>query len=122
MPDLLDAPTFTNTPSILDELGMMGMDDFPNEVWLIHYTGGRMACLKAFDGVQRNEEVHGLAAFSTEGKAVLYNDRVEGCPPLDRYEKYELDAALDIASQRSLPIVCLMLADDMENPKMRYVR
>ena len=115
----MDRPGIIDTPDIVDDLDMFGADSFPNEVVLIEYGNGQHA---AFAHYFANEHTHGVAAFSSEGRAVIFNERVGNCPPGSTYKSMKLEEALEIAASKPPVIMCLMLCDDWENPKARFVR
>lgn len=100
----------------LDNPTIGGFDDFPDSVVIIEYSGGRHAvyCVK------QPEEIHGVACFSNEGRAVLFTERVSVTG--GKTVTMSFDDAREIAKSKSAPIVALILVDDWENPKVHFVR
>jgi hypothetical protein len=103
----------------VDDLEMMGADLFPAKVWMIQYADGTHACFAHFF---QGEHTVGVACCSTEGKAILFNEHVQGSPGGTEYLEVTLDEALNIAASKPEVVKCLMLVDDWDNPKIRFVR
>jgi len=88
--------------------------DFPSFVFLVaHPDSGRYGCYC-------HQGVYGVACFSKEAKAAEFSDRFsdQGMS----IERFTFDEARDIAKERPLPVVSLMLLDDPENPRIHFVR
>lgn len=102
MNQVLDCPVF-------------GLDvDFPDSVFIVkHSPTSKYGCY-CYDGV------HGLACFSTEGGASLFAQWIDMTGM--QSEKVSFDEAREVAKDRPMPIVSLMLLDDMDEPKIHYVR
>ncbi len=93
-------------------LGLEG--DFPDTVYVsYHPNTGRYGCY-CYQGV------HGLACFSAESGAIRFAEWLD----LSGMQVVELsfDEARDVAKDRPLPVVALMLLDRMDEPKIHYVR
>jgi hypothetical protein len=89
-------------------------EEFPDAVFVLsHPSSGRFGCYC-------HQGVHGLACFSTENNAVRFAEFID----LSGMHVLELsfDEAREIAKERPLPVVALMLLDKMEEPKIHYVR
>lgn len=89
-------------------------DTFPETLYVLsHPATGRYGCY-CHDGV------HGLACFSTEGGAFRFAEWIDlsgmSC------DEVFFDEAREIAKDRPMPIVSLMLLDDLESPLIHYVR
>jgi hypothetical protein len=97
------------------DLPICGLEEtFPDNVFLLaHPSTGRYGCY-CHDGV------HGLAAFSTEAGAFRFAEFID----LSGMATVELpfDEAREVAKERPLPVVSLMLLDRMDDPKIHYVR
>lgn len=97
------------------EAPVLGLgEDFPDRVYVLrHPPSGKYGCY-CFNGV------HGLACFSTEWAAFRFAEFIDlsgmTCDEVD------FDGARDIAKGRPLPVVSLMLLDDLEDPRIHYVR
>ncbi|MBX3119370.1 MAG: hypothetical protein KF784_09905 [Fimbriimonadaceae bacterium] len=94
---------------------LLGLDEeFPAELFVLHHPStGRYGCY-CFQGV------HGLACFSSEAAAVRFGEWIElgGMVILET----TFDGARDVAKARPLPVIALMLLDELEQPKIHYVR
>ncbi|MEK7171011.1 MAG: hypothetical protein AAB774_01755 [Patescibacteria group bacterium] len=64
--------------------------------------------------------VHGLAVFSTEVSAFRFAEWIDlsGMVCLE----VSFDESREIAKERPMPIVSVMLLDDIQKPKIHYVR
>ncbi|MCB0824574.1 MAG: hypothetical protein KDC26_00135 [Armatimonadetes bacterium] len=94
---------------------ILGLDnDFPTRVFVIkHMPSNKFGCY-CFDGI------HGLACFSTEAQALEFAEWIQ----LTGMSAAEVsfDEAREIAKERPMPIVSLMLLDDLDDPVIHYVR
>lgn len=94
---------------------IIGLDtEFPSRVFIIkHPPSGRYGCY-CYDGV------HGLACFSSEEGAAKFAGWLDlgGMTA----EEVSFDQAREVAQARPALIVSLMLLDDMDDPKIHYVR
>ena len=94
---------------------LLGLDTaFPDQLYVLrHGPSSKYGCY-CFDGV------HGLACFSTEIGAFRFAEWIDlsgmSC------EEVSFDEAREIAQDRPMPIVSLMLLDDLDAPEIHYVR
>lgn len=94
---------------------VLGLDvEFPERLFVLkHPPSGKYGCY-CFNGV------HGLACFSTEHGAFRFAEWIDlsgmAC------EQVNFEEAREIAKRRPLPVVSLMLLDDIADPKIHYVR
>lgn len=97
------------------ERPILGLDnEIPDSLYLLHHVStGKYGCY-CHDGV------HGLACFSTEDAAVRFSEFIDltGIETLS----VSFDEAREVAKQRPLPVVSLMLLDRIGEPKIHYVR
>mgnify|MGYP001572895495 CR=1 FL=1 len=102
------------TPSILD-CPVLGLDtNFPNTLYVIkHEPTGKFGCYS-------HEGVHGLACFSSQSGALEFGDFIQ-LPGMLSLE-VSFDEARQIAQDRPLPIVSIMLLDDLDSPQIHFVR
>ncbi|MFQ6540184.1 hypothetical protein [Aphanothece stagnina] len=94
---------------------ILGLDtDFPNRLHVVkHPPSGKFGCY-CHDGV------HGLACFSSEEGAFRFAEWIDLSNMAS--EEVSFDEAREIAKARPLPIVSLMLLDNLEDPKIHFVR
>lgn len=91
----------------------LGLDHWPETLYIGHDRElGLYAC--------RDCGVIGLAAFSNESDATEYLARFERTSLFTQEVSFE--EARQIAKDRPLPVVALLLLDDLENPVIHYVR
>ncbi len=89
-------------------------DSIPDSLYVLrHEPSGKYGCYC-------HEGVHGLACFSTQGHAFRFAEWIDLSGMAS--QNVTFDEARDIAKARPLPIVSLMLLDDMSAPKIHYVR
>jgi hypothetical protein len=102
------------SPEVLSS-ALLGLDErFPDTLWLLHHpASGRFGCY-CFNNV------HGVACFSTENGAFRFAEWIDltGMVTLE----VSFDEARQIAKDRPLPVVSLMLLDDLEHPQIHFVR
>ena len=98
----------------LEDAPLLGLEtEFPDVVWALkHPPTEKWGCYK-WDGI------HGLAVFSAEHFAVQFAGYVE--EPLVPVEM-SFDEARRVAQERPMPIVAVLLCDDLNAPKVHYVR
>lgn len=93
----------------------MGLDDlFPEFLYVLHHpASNRYGCFQY-------EGIHGLACFSNEAAAVRFAEWID----LSGMTTNEVtfDQAREVAKDRPLPVVSLMLLDTINNPKIHFVR
>jgi hypothetical protein len=96
-------------------LPLIGLDEvFPEKLFVLHHpSSDRYGCF-CHDGV------HGLACFSTESGAVRFSEWIDLSGM--RTQEVSFDEAREVAKQRPMPVVALMLLDRMEDPKIHFVR
>ncbi|MCU0317198.1 MAG: hypothetical protein MUC92_11465 [Fimbriimonadaceae bacterium] len=88
--------------------------EFPDQLFVLrHPPTGKYGCYS-------HEGIHGLASFTDEAGAYRFSEHI-GLNGLI-CEAVSFDEAREIAKQRPLPIVSLMLLDDLRTPKIHYVR
>lgn len=94
---------------------LLGIEnEFPEDIFVLHHpTSGKYGCYC-------HQGVHGLACFSSESGAFRFAEWIDlsGMVTLE----VTFDEAREIAKSRPLPVVSLMLMDDMSEPKIHYVR
>lgn len=97
------------------DLPICGLDEtFPDSLYLLHHPSSNKYGCYCHDGI------HGLACFSTELGAFRFAEFID----LSGMAVQELsfDEAREVAKDRPLPVVSLMLLDRMEDPRIHYVR
>lgn len=97
------------------DLPIVGLDrEFPDELFVVlHASTRRYGCFC-------HQGIHGLAAFSSQDDAERFRSLIEltglYVVPI------EFDAARQIAKERPMPVVALLLLDDLADPIVHYVR
>ena len=87
---------------------------FPETLYISkHKPTSKYACYSV-DGV------HGLACFSTQIAAAQFSSEIEG--GMMEVVEVSFDEAREIAKERPMPVVSLMLLDDLNDPQIHYVR
>ncbi|MCW5937506.1 MAG: hypothetical protein KIT11_09395 [Fimbriimonadaceae bacterium] len=89
-------------------------DHFPDVVFVLrHPPSGKYGCYC-------HEGVHGLACFSTELGAFRFAEWIDlsGMSCME----VSFDEAREIAKDRPLPIVSVMLLDNLASPAIHFVR
>jgi len=96
-------------------LPLIGLDEtFPESVFVLHHpASNRYGCFC-------HEGVHGLACFSSEGGAFRFAEWIDLSGMMTK--ELTFDEARDVAKERPLPVVSLMLLDNLNNPQIHYVR
>src|ERR1700722_17199650 len=97
------------------ELPLVGLDEtFPETVYVLHHPAtNRYGCF-CHDGV------HGLACFSHENSAFRFAEWIDLSGMTTR--EVSFDEAREVAKERPLPVVSLMLLDQIEHPQIHFVR
>lgn len=97
------------------ELTHLGLDtEFPENVFVLcHPSSGRYGCFC-------HQGIHGLACFSSESSAFRFAEWIE-LSGLST-QQVSFDEAREVAKDRPLPVVCIMLLDDIQDPKIHYIR
>lgn len=89
-------------------------ETFPDSLFVLrHPPTSRYGCF-CHDGI------HGLACFSEESSAAEFGTEI-GLPGMT-IEATSFDEAREIAKARPLPVVALMLLDDVGHPQIHFVR
>lgn len=96
-------------------LPQIGLDEtFPDELFVLHHPASdRYGCFC-------HEGVHGLACFSHEAGAFRFAEWIDLSGMTTR--KLSFDEAREVAKQRPMPVVSLMLLDCLQSPQIHYVR
>ena len=99
---------------ILD-LPLLGLEiNFPETLYVLHHpASNRYGCFC-------HEGVHGLACFSNEGAAIRFAEWIDLSGMTTRQVSF--DEAREVAKERPLPVVSLMLLDSLNDPKIHFVR
>ena len=94
---------------------IFGLDnDWPATLFILkHEPSSQYACYN-------HNGIHGLAVFSCESFAEDFGSYIE-LPNMEVAE-VSFDEARRIAQERPLPIVAVMLLDDLDDPVIHYVR
>lgn len=94
---------------------LLGLDsEFPDRLYVLHHNAsGKYGCY-CHDGV------HGVACFSAEEGAFRFAEEID----LSGMSTQELsfDEAREVAKGRPMPIIALILLDEMRDPKVHFVR
>lgn len=89
-------------------------DTFPEKVYVLHHpSSDRYGCFC-------HQGVHGLACFSTEGGALHFAEWIDLSGMATR--ELSFDEAREVAKQRPMPVVALMLLDRLDDPAIHFVR
>ncbi len=96
-------------------LPLLGLDEtFPDQLYVLHHpASNRYGCFQ-------HEGIHGLACFSTEEGAIRFAEWIELSGM--KTNEVNFDEARELAKDRPLPVVSLMLLDAINNPKIHFVR
>ncbi len=87
---------------------------FPSRLYILqHEPSGKYGCFCA-------NEIHGLACFSDETSATDFADMI-GLENMTNHH-VSFDEAREVAKGRPLPVVSLMLLDDISSPEIHFVR
>jgi len=94
---------------------LLGLGEtLPDQLFLLHHpASGRYGCF-CHDGV------HGLACFSEETGAFRFAEWIDmsGMATVE----VNFDEAREVAKSRPMPVVSLMLLDNLQEPVIHYVR
>jgi hypothetical protein len=96
-------------------LPILGLEnEFPASVFVLYHSNTKRY------GCYCHHGVHGLACFSTNAGAVKFGEFID----LDGLSVMQLsfDEAREVAKERPLPVTALMLLDNMNDPKVHYIR
>jgi len=96
-------------------LPLIGLDEtFPDNLFVLHHPASdRYGCFY-------HEGIHGLACFSREASAFRFAEWIELSGMTTR--EVSFDEAREVAKQRPMPVVCIMLLDRLDSPQIHYVR
>src|ERR1700722_18926179 len=97
------------------ELPLIGLDEtFPDRLFVLHHASpSRYVCF-CHDGV------HGLACFSYEAAAFRFAEWIDLSGMATK--EVSFDEAREVAKERPMPVVSLMLLDQIEHPQIHFVR
>jgi hypothetical protein len=97
------------------DLPVLGLGaTFPERLFVLHHPStNRYGCFC-------HEGVHGLACFSTENGAFRFAEWIDLSGMTTR--ELSFDEAREVAKERPMPIVSLMLLDHIEKPEIHFVR
>ncbi|MBS1719358.1 MAG: hypothetical protein JST35_02805 [Armatimonadetes bacterium] len=88
--------------------------EFPDHVFILkHAPTGRYGCYC-------HEGIHGLAVFSDEAHALNFGSAID----ISNLEicMVSFDESRDVAKGRPLPVVAVMLLDQLDAPVIHFVR
>jgi len=96
-------------------LPLIGLEEtFPDNLFILHHPASdRYGCF-------HHEGIHGLACFTTESAAFRFAEWIDLSGMMTR--EVSFDEAREVAKQRPMPVVSLMLLDRLENPQIHFVR
>ena len=94
---------------------LLGLDEtFPELLYVLHHPASNRY------GCYFHEGIHGLASFSTEQGALRFAEWIDLVGMTTR--EVSFDEAREVAKDRPLPVVSLMLLDSLQSPKIHFVR
>ena len=101
--------------TLTHEAPLLGLEtEFPDRIFVLHHPrSNRYGCYC-------HVKVHGLACFSDEKAAIRFAEWIDLSGMVTR--ELSFDEAREVAKDRPMPVVCLMLLDSMTDPKIHYVR
>jgi hypothetical protein len=108
--ELMEAPS----PSLMDLGGLLGLDDIPDNLYMLQHMYKPIHGLYAFEGV------HGLAVFSTMTNAEIFVDKIGIDSML--VKDVTFDDAREIVKTKPQPINTVMLVDNLDDPVIHWVR
>lgn len=89
-------------------------EDFPSTLYVLrHPPSNKYGCYC-------HQGIHGLASFSNEDAAFRFAEFIDLSGMVT--EQVSFDQAREIAKERPMPIISLMLLDDLREPVIHYVR
>lgn len=96
-------------------LPLIGLEEtFPDSIFVLHHpASNRYGCFC-------HEGVHGLACFSTEDGAFRFSEWIDLSGMCT--QELSFDEAREVAKERPLPVVSLMLLDNLNSPLIHYIR
>ncbi len=97
------------------EQPILGLDTkFPENLIVLQQDESQRFGCYCHDGI------HGLACFSNEGSALEFADSNDLSNMLCRLVTF--DEAREIAKNRPLPVVAIILLDRLDNPQVHFIR
>ena len=101
--------------SLTLDLPLIGLDEtFPESMYVLHHpSSNRFGCFC-------HEGIHGLACFSSEAGAFRFAEWIDLSGMCSTVISF--DEASEIAKERPMPVVSLMLLDQMDSPVIHFVR
>lgn len=108
-----------NTSDIGLELPLLGLgDDFPENIYILKDKNkDRYACYHL-----TNQGVYGLMCFEHNHNAVSAKKDFQQNEDILEITQTTFDEAREIAKGRPLPVTCLILMDNIVNPKIHFVK
>lgn len=89
-------------------------EGFPSTLYVLrHPPSNKYGCYC-------HQGIHGLASFSNEDAAFRFAEFIDLSGMVT--EQVDFDQAREIAKERPMPIISLMLLDDLREPVIHYVR
>lgn len=98
------------------ELEKLFDESFPENLVLIEYQS-----TPKMHHCYCTDRVHGVAVFSTEQKAASHLEIFES-PLAYKFVTMTFDEARSVAQNKPAPIVALILLDNINDPKIHYVK
>jgi hypothetical protein len=97
------------------EVPLFGLEvKFPDRLFVLHHpSSNRYGCFC-------HEGVHGLACFSAESGAFRFAEWIDLAGMATR--EVSFDEAREVAKERPMPVVSLMLLDRIDDPQIHFVR
>lgn len=93
----------------------LGLDfDWPETLYIVRDMDSNRCGCYCFNGIS------GLATFSSLESVQHYAD--QSTIKAMCYQRLTFDQAREVAKKRPLPVVSMMLLDDLENPVIHFVR
>jgi hypothetical protein len=89
-------------------------DEFPQQLFVLRHPPSQKY------GCYCHQGVHGLACFTDEASAFRFAEWIDLSGMVT--EDVSFDQAREIAKDRPMPIVSLMLLDDIRQPVIHYIR
>ena len=97
------------------EKPLLGLDEqIPDTLFVLHHPASQKYGCFCHSGI------HGLATFSTENAAVRFGEWIDLSGMVT--VQLSFDEAREVAKARPMPVVAVMLLDQLEHPVIHYVR
>jgi hypothetical protein len=95
---------------------LLGLEnEFPDKVHVLFHPASKRYGCYCHDGV------HGLACFSNESGAFRFAEHIDHLTGMAVLE-VDFEEAREIAKNRPMPIISLMLLDNLSQPQIHFVR